>query len=413
MGSEKILQMHIAMVTVFPAESDHIDGGVAGVAKYIADELVKHPDVKLTIVVPKGTTGETVCEQWSVRQGMRDERRQTTDEISSSIVHHPSSFIYRVGKKPLWSFLPGTLYDIFAGKRQIKSLLGQINPDVVHFQNDTFLAANCQYPHVLTIHGIVERDAMWDSRWGVLRWLKWLLLKLTEDYGRLRAPYVILISDYVRKFLPVNHIRKTWLIDNPIADSYFGADWQFEPGRIFCCGRIRPLKNIAGMIKAFAIIEKRFANAQLRIAGSTEPAYLRGCQQEVKADNLGDCVHFLGNLSIKEIQFELSKANCLVIPSFQENAPLSVAEAMAAGVPVVGSRVGGIPEMIEEGKTGLLVDPYDINDIAEAILKILSDQTLARSMSRRAKQIAQQRFMASAVCKKTLQVYEEILSNPT
>jgi glycosyltransferase involved in cell wall biosynthesis len=140
---------------------------------------------------------------------------------------------------------------------------------------------------------------------------------------------------------------------------------------------------------------------------------MRQCRQEVKANSLSDNVCFLGNISIDEVQIELSKANCLVVSSFQENAPLSIAEAMAAGVPVVGARVGGVPEMIEDGKTGLLVDPYDVNDIAKAVLRILSDRNLAHSMGRQAKEAARQRYMASAVCKKTLQVYKEILSNNT
>jgi glycosyltransferase involved in cell wall biosynthesis len=378
--------MHITMVTVFPSKADHIDGGVAGVSKYIADELVKFPNVKLTIIVPKGASRETICEQWR------------------------NFNVYRVAKKGLWSFLPGTFYDIFAGKRQIKSLLKQINPDIVHFQNDAFLAANCPHQHVLTIHGIAECDAIWDSRWGLLRWAKYLLLKTTEQYGRKRAKHVILISEYVRKFLPQNNLRKTWLINNPIADSFFAVDWRPEPGRIFCCSRIRPLKNIVGMIKAFATVIRSFPNAKLRIAGAAEPVYLRKCQREVKANSLSDNVSFLGNLSIDDIQLELSKANCLAIPSFQENAPLTIAEAMAVGVPVVGSKVGGIPEMVEDGKTGLLVDPYDTKDIADAVLKILSDRNLAYSMSQQAKDIAKQRFMASIVCRKTLQVYSEILS---
>ena len=379
--------MHIAMVTVFPAEADHIDGGVAGVAKYLADELIKQPNVTLTVVVPKGAAGETICEQ------------------------SKNCNVYRVGKKGFWSFLPGTFYDIFSGKRQIKSLLKQISPDIVHFQNDAFLAANCPYPHVLTIHGIVERDAMWDIRWGSLRWVKQLLLKQTEEYGRSRVPHIILISEYVRKFLPAkNNIHKAWRINNPIADSYFDIDWQYEPGRIFCCSRIRPLKNIIGMIKAFATVIRSFPNAQLRITGAAEPAYLRKCQREVEANSMSNNVSFLGNLSIDDIQLELSKANCLAIPSFQENAPLTIAEAMAVGVPVVGSKVGGIPEMVEDGKTGFLVDPYEIKDIADAVLKILSDRNLAYSMSQQAKGIAQRRFMASAVCRKTLQVYSEILT---
>jgi len=220
-----------------------------------------------------------------------------------------------------------------------------------------------------------------------------------------------LISEYVRKFLPKkNKIRKTWLIDNPIADSYFDIDWQFEPGRIFCCSRIRPLKNILGMIKAFAVIVQQFSGAQLRIAGAAEPAYLKACEKEIKANNVQNHVHLLGNLSVKDVQFELSKANCLAIPSFQENSPLSIAEAMAVGVPVVAARVGGIPEMVEDGKTGLLVDPYDTEDIVGAICRILSDESLARSMSHRAKQIAKHRFIASCICKQTLEVYNEILS---
>ncbi|MFQ6034978.1 MAG: glycosyltransferase family 4 protein [Sedimentisphaerales bacterium] len=382
--------MHVVMVTDFPTDRDKIDGGVAGVAKYLACELAKQPNVKLTIVVPKGATDQTICQRWE------------------------NFNIYRLAKEGLWRLLPGTVYDIFAGRRQIKSILRQINPDIVHFQNVTFLAANCQYPHLLTIHGIVEHDALWDRRWGPLRWPRWLLLKLTEEYGRRRVPYIILISEYTRKILPQkNKIHKTWLVNNPIADSYFDVDWQAESGRIFCCSRIRPLKNILGMIKAFAIIIQRISGAQLRIAGTTEFTYLKACKKEIKKTRLQNSVHLLGNLSIKDIQFELSKAHCLAVPSFQENAPLSIAEAMAVGVPVVAARVGGIPEMVEDGKTGLLVDPYDTKDIADAICRILSDESLARSMSQRAKQIAKNRFMASVVCRQTLQVYNEILSNPT
>jgi glycosyltransferase involved in cell wall biosynthesis len=379
-------QVHIAMVTPFPKDPHCIGGGVAGVAKYLVDELVKHPNVKLTVVVPKDSDGKTIREEWR------------------------NVNIYRLGKKGLLGCLPGTVYDILAGRRQINRLLKQINPDIVHFQGVTFLAANCRYPNVLTIHGIAERDAMWDRQWGALRWLKCVLLKLTEEYGRRRVKNVILISEYIRQFLPPkNKITKTWSIENPIADSYFDIDRQFEPGRIFCCSRVRPLKNIVGLIRAFSDVVQRFPQAQLKIAGSPEAAYLQLCEREIEANKLRTNVHLLGNLSIKDVQYELSKANCFAIPSFQENAPLSIAEAMAVGVPVVGARVGGIPEMVEDGKTGFLVNPHDTKDIADALCKILSDGTLARSMGYHAKEIAKRRYMASAVCEKTLHAYHEIL----
>jgi glycosyltransferase involved in cell wall biosynthesis len=286
-----------------------------------------------------------------------------------------------------------------------------LKPDIVHFQAATFLAANCEQPNVLTIHGIAEKDALWESRWRVLRRPRRLLLKLTEDYGRRRVPYVVLISEYARKFLPLkNRIRKTWLIENPVADSYFDVEGALEPGRIFCGSKIRPLKNIVGLIRAFARVAQQFPHAHLRIAGAPEAAYFKACKEQVKAANLQDRVHFLGNISIKDVQHELSRANCSVVPSFQENAPLTIAEAMAAGVPVVAAKVGGIPGMVEDGKTGILVDPHDIRSIADGISKILSDQTLARSMGRLATETAHRRFRASAVCEKTLQAYREVLA---
>ena len=383
------MRMHVAIVTrCFPKGPDCIDGGVAGVTKYLVDGFSKCRNIKLTVLVPQSGIKGTVCEQWT------------------------NLDVYRIGKKGLWHFLPVTMYDILSGSRRIRSFLRKLNPDIVHFQGATFLAAGCKLPSVLTIHGIAEKDALWDSRRGILRWPKWLLLKLTEEYGRRRISYVILISEYVRQFLPKrNRNRKTWLIENPVADSYFDVEWAFEPGRVFCCSRIRPLKNIVGMIKAFAHVVERFAHSQLRIAGTPEPAYLEACREQAKADGISDRVHFLGNIGIKDVQRELSRANCLVLPSFQENAPLTIEEAMAVGVPVIGARVGGIPGMVEDGKTGLLVDPYNARDIATAVCMVLSDKALAASMSRHAKDLAKRRFAASLVCRQTLEVYDEILSH--
>ena len=164
------------------------------------------------------------------------------------------------------------------------------------------------------------------------------------------------------------------------------------------------------MIKAFAIIKKEFSQTSLYIAGAADDDYLKECEKEIATNNLGSSVHLLSNISIEAVKSQLSKANCLVLPSFQENSPLTVTEAMAAGVPVVASRVGGIPEMIEDGKTGFLIDPYDTNDICRAVSKILTDDSLALSMGKRAKETARKRYMASSVAESTIKVYREILN---
>ncbi|MCK4788976.1 MAG: glycosyltransferase family 4 protein [Desulfobacteraceae bacterium] len=378
--------MHIAMVTCFSKDAEHIEGGVAGVAKYLADELAKNEDIELSIVVPKANPGRTICTEW------------------------PGYKVYRVGIKRIWSFLPGIIYDTLIGRRKLNAVLRQINPDLVHYQGYCFLSANCQFPYILTVHGIAEYDALW-SAGPLVRWFKWLVFRMAENHGRCRAPYIILISRYVQQFLPEkNNLKKTWLIENPIANSYFNDDWQFEAGRIFYCGSLIPRKNTLGLLKSFILIVKDFPDAQLRLAGPAYHDYLTKCRDFVDKCRLDGKVHFLGNLSIKGVQEELVKANCLVIPSFQETAPLTIEEAMAVGVPVVGARVGGIPEMVEDGKTGFLVDPYDTNSIYLAVSKILSDETLARSMGHCAREVARKRFMASVVCDRTLQAYRSILS---
>ena len=379
--------MKVAMVTAFPEEPQHIVGGVAGVAKYLVDEFAKFPEISMTVVVPQGASGsKDVSEQWGQVR------------------------VHRLARKGAWKFLPGSVYDIVAGKEQVRKLLSEIAPDLVHFQGAAFLAAGCRTRSVLTIHGIAEKDAVWDSRWGAARWLRWLVLMLTEGRGRRRTPRVIMISDYVGRMLPEDKVRKVWRIDNPIADSFFGIDWAPVPGRIFCCSRIVPRKNILGMIEAFERVVRKAPQAELRIGGSAEPGYLRACMKELERRGLSSSVRFLGSLSVKDVQNELSKANCFALPSFQETAPLSIAEAMAVGVPVVASAVGGVPDFVEHGATGFLVDPRDARGVGDAMLRVISDDRMALAMSRRAKEVVRSRSMASIVARKTVEVYREILN---
>jgi glycosyltransferase involved in cell wall biosynthesis len=356
------------------------------VAKYLADELARMPGLSLSVVVPHGTHEPAVVSE--VRGGVR---------------------LYWLPHVGIWKRLPGTLYDIVAGKEQLRSFLRSLEPDIVHFQGTTFLAAGCERSNVLTIHGIAEKDAVWDRRRGLGRWMKRLVLKLTEEYGRRRVPHVIVISDSVTTVLP-RAGPKTWRIDNPIADSFFEVVRDADPGRIFCCSKIRPLKNILGMIAAFARVARRAPHCTLRIAGTAEPEYLSACVRQAEKEGVRSKVHFLGSLSVAGVQRELSKADCFAMVSFQESAPLSVAEAMAAGVPVVAAGVGGLPEMVAHGATGFIVDSRNPREIGDAIERILSDPTLAREMGRRARELARGRYMASVVAGKTVEAYREIIA---
>lgn len=380
--------MHVAMVTLFPDLPNKIDGGVAGVSKYLADAMVRKADIRLSIIVPQATRGRITHKDWE---------------------HYR---VYKCGRSSAFSRLPGTLYDVVAGKRELFSLLRRIDPDIVHFQGWAYRAADCEFPSVLTIHGIIENDARWERR-GIQRWLRWLLLRTTERHGRRNVRNIIMISKYVADFMPKKkQSSMAWLVENPVAQSFFDVDWDCEPGRILCCSKVIARKNILGLMSAFCLIVKRFPHAQLRIAGSTssEPAYVAKCRALAQESRLGDRVCFLGVIDIGEVQQELEKANCLVLPSFQETAPLTIEEAMAVGVPVVASNLCGIPYLVDDRRTGLLIDPVDSGHIAEAVCRVLSDDAMAASMSQHAKDTAEARFTASHICDQTIEIYRRILA---
>ena len=178
---------------------------------------------------------------------------------------------------------------------------------------------------------------------------------------------------------------------------------------MLCCSRVQPLKNISGLIEAFARVAASEPGAELRIAGAGDDVYRSECERLARALGVGERVHFLGNLGFAELQDELSRAACAALVSFQENAPLAVAEAMAAGAPVAGARVGGIPEMVEDGVSGLLVDPRRADDIARALAAVLADPARAKVMGERGRVLATGRYKAEAVGRATVRVYEEIL----
>jgi glycosyltransferase involved in cell wall biosynthesis len=113
----------------------------------------------------------------------------------------------------------------------------------------------------------------------------------------------------------------------------------------------------------------------------------------------------------EELKGLLSQATMLVLPSLEDNCPMTVLEAMAAGVPVVAAQVGGLPDLIEEGKTGFFCDPVDAASMAAAVEMVLLDRTAAAEVARHARQRARERFHPEVIARRHVEIYREVLSN--
>ncbi len=377
--------MKVLLVTPdYPLQPNRVVGGVEGVCSYLVQALRQLPGIEVEVLLASP---------------------RLTGDNASGTVEVDGTRVHRVGRRPGWTFYGNVLWAI---PRAVLRQIAAADCDIVHVQGMERIAARLRRSGVLTIHGINELD----SRFRGPRWLRpWRAAGagLLARQARRQLRCVIAINPFVRNFL--GERSRVWEIPNPVPDSFFSVERQPETGRVFAAARLSTLKNIAGLIRGFALLPAHHSQTQLRIAGTGGGAHEAECRALVRELGLTDRVKFLGALSVSEVQAELSRASCLVLTSLHENAPLVISEAHAAGVPVVASRVGGIAHMIEEGVTGRLIDPRDPADIARGLDQLLSadDRTV---MGAAARAYAERSYRASVVARRTVKVYREILGWP-
>lgn len=159
---------------------------------------------------------------------------------------------------------------------------------------------------------------------------------------------------------------------------------------VICVGRLSPEKGQAGLLRAFAELSARHEGVQLRLVGDgPEREDLERLASELR---LGDRVTFAGRLTEADTLAEIAKSDMLVLPSFMEGLPIVLMEGMALGVPVVASRVAGIPELVEDGMDGLLFAPSNWTELGACIERLLTDDTLCRSFAKRGKAKVAEKF---------------------
>jgi len=122
-----------------------------------------------------------------------------------------------------------------------------------------------------------------------------------------------------------------------------------------------------------------------------------------------ESVEIPGLVDTARIRHEIAKSRAVVLFSRQENSPTIIAQAMAAGKPVVASRVGGVPEMVEDGETGFLVESEDEVALSDRLQTLLKDEDLCLRMGGCAHEVARRRFMPAEVAAKTVEAYRTAL----
>lgn len=237
-------------------------------------------------------------------------------------------------------------------------------------------------PWSVTLHGVSETD----YPAGLL------LGKKVEA-----AQFVACVSHFGRaqamRVTPPDHWHKLCIVrcglDLTAVPEYRLQSLTSRP-RIICVGRLSPEKGQIGLLAAFAAIQAQGIEAELVLVGDGPE---RPCiEEKIQEFGLGPNVKLKGRLDEKTTLLEIAVSDLLVLPSFMEGLPIVLMEAMAVGVPVVATRIAGIPELIMDEKEGLLFRPADWCDLAQKITRLLRDGELRRAVTRAARVKVQAEF---------------------
>ena len=173
---------------------------------------------------------------------------------------------------------------------------------------------------------------------------------------------------------------------------------------ILTVGRLNYQKGFHYLLKAMPKILRAVPNAKLVIVGEGELlSYLKGISKSL---GLSNSVVFTGVLAQSSISEAYASADVFVLPSLFESLGISLLEAQAMEKPVVGTRVGGLPEALAEGKSGILVEAKKPNELAKATIRLLLDQSLAKSMGQYGRKFVESHYDLEKSVDKVLALYE-------
>jgi glycosyltransferase involved in cell wall biosynthesis len=149
-----------------------------------------------------------------------------------------------------------------------------------------------------------------------------------------------------------------------------GIEWDVPV--VICVARFDPVKGVDVLIDAWREIASTIPQAMLLLVG--DGPLREALAQRIRANGLNTSVRFLGYRS--DVEAVLRAADLCVVPSRSEGFSLAALEAMATGLPVVATGVGGLPEVVKDGETGVLVEPENPPALAKAVIRLLADPTL-------------------------------------
>jgi len=207
--------------------------------------------------------------------------------------------------------------------------------------------------------------------------------------------FIVCISHYCKSQMMLFSDQEDWhrlkIVHCGIDPERFGyADVRETGGNLLYIGRLAAEKGIPVLFESLSLLAGRGYDFLVTMVGDGPD---RAALEEMAVRlGISDRLTFAGYAGQDEVKEHLQKSDVLILPSFAEGVPVTLMEAMACGVPVIGTQVGGVPELIEHDRTGQLVPPADSATLADAIIRYLDDPELRERVSRQGREKVVQDF---------------------
>lgn len=297
-------------------------------------------------------------------------------------------------------------YRDFLAYLEISRVLKQLNPDLVatHSSKAGILgrlaAHHLRIPRIFTAHG-------WAFTEGISQ-KKRMMYRSIERWAARFTHKIITVSEYDRMLAikeTVGRPDQIVTIHNGMPDvsERLRAIPERDPVKLIMVARFGHPKHHALLLNALAVL--RTETWTLDFVG--DGPLLETVRHQVKDLSLEDRVSFLG--SREDVPEVLAKANIFILTSRWEGFPLSIVEAMRAGLPVIASDVGGVREAVVHGKTGFLLKGANVNELAGYLKTLITSPMLRRTMGQAGRERYEQSFTFDHMYQKTFNIYKELV----
>ena len=348
---------------------------------------------------------------WVITNNVKDETYQESENLKIITVN--PTIQYKGGLPP--TFLDNIRYSLNAFQKG-KNIIKNQKIDLIHSNNfspalaGSLISYFTKTPHITTIHDIFSiYDKKFWKKWTAQSNISSTNARLVPFFEKLmmrfRFDCIHTVSDATKNdILKIGTKKPICVIPNCIQDKVWIKTEQ-KNNQFVYIGRLVFYKNVEVILHAWCIVTKKIPDAKLIIAGDGPNKKL--LEELVKKLNMTQNIIFMGYVTVEQKSKLLAESNALLFPSTMEGFGLVMLESFQQNRPVITSNIPPMSDIIENNKTGFLINPNDEKEWAEKIISIIKDPEISNKMGREGNKVLKEKYNQELFYKNLLKMYNE------